>query len=114
MIERWFEPFALLEKAAVRDGMGGEHAAWMPVMDFQGVLSVTAEGESAMAGQTIPTQRLVLLHEDDVTLTPGDQVRRERDGTVYRVKGGSDSRRAPAFSGLRFAQVNVERVVEPC
>lgn len=114
MIERWFEPFALLEKASVQDGLGGEYAAWVPVLDFQGVLSVTAEGMSAIAGQTIPTQRLVLLHEDDVTLTPGDQVRRERDGAVYRVTGGADSRRAPAFSGLRFAQVNVERVVEPC
>ena len=54
------------------------------------------------------------MHEYDVTLSPGDYICREKDKAVYRVSSRTDSMRAPAFSGLRFAQVNVERVVIPC
>ena len=56
----------------------------------------------------------MLLHEFDLTLVPGDYVRRERDGAIYRVTDRSDNLRAPAFSGLRFAQAAVKRVVIPC
>ena len=56
----------------------------------------------------------MLLHEFDVTLSPGDRFRRKKDGAIYRVCGRSDNMRTPAFSGLRFAQVPVERVVIPC
>lgn len=114
MIARWFETFTLLEKASVQDGFGGEHVAYSPVMRFQGVLSLTAGEEIDLAGQRVATETLVLLHEFDVTLSPGEHIRRESDGTVYRVTGRSGDRRAPAFSGLRFAQVNVERRMEPC
>lgn len=114
MIERWFEPFTLLERIAVRDEMGGEHVSFDPVLSFQGVMSLTAESEVTVAGQAVSAESLVLLHEFDVTLSPGDYVRREKDGAVFRVTGRSGNRRAPAFSGLRFAQVNAERVVIPC
>lgn len=114
MIERWFEPFTLLETTAVPDGVGGQISGFAPVLAFQGALSFTTGAETSLAGQTIAAETLVLLHEFDVTLTPGDHVRREKNGAVYRVKASSDSRRAPAFSGLRFAQVEVERLVIPC
>lgn len=114
MIERWFEPFTLLERVSVRDEMGGEHVAFDPVLSFQGVMSLTAEAEVTIAEQAATAETLVLLHEFDVTLAPGDHVRRERDGARFRVTGRSDDRRAPAFSGLRFAQVHAERVVIPC
>lgn len=114
MIERWFEPFTLLERVSVRDEMGGEHVAFNPVMSFRGVMSLTAEAEVTVAGQSATAEALVLLHEFDVTLSPGDHVRRERDSALFRVTGRSGDRRAPAFSGLRFAQVHAERAVIPC
>lgn len=114
MIERWFEPFSLLERAAVSDGAGGESTGFVPILDFQGALSFTGGTQATMAGQPIAAETLVLLHEFDVTLSPGDHVRREQNGAIYRVTSCSDSMRAPAFSGLRFAQVGVERLVIPC
>lgn len=114
MIERWFEPFTLLETTAVPDGMGGQISGYSPVLDFQGALSFTTGADTSLAGQTVAAETLVLLHEYDVTLSPGDHVRREKSGAVYRVKASSDGMRAPAFSGLRFAQVEVERLVIPC
>lgn len=114
MIQRWFEPFTLLEKAAVRDGLGGEHSGFLPCLAFQGVLSLASGVQSTMAEQPVSEESPVLLHEFDVTLVPGDHIRRDKDGAVYRVCDRSDNLRAPAFSGLQFAQVPVERVVSPC
>lgn len=114
MIEKWFEPFTLLDRNATPDGMGGGYVTWSEATPFQGVLTFTAEDEVTAAGQRLLAEHPVLLHEFDVTLAPGDHVRREKDGAVFRVAGRSDNLCAPAFSGLRFAQVPVERVVTPC
>lgn len=114
MIERWFEAFTLLEKEASPDGLGGEAVTLTPGMAFQGVISRTACAEKDAAGRFILEENPVLLHEFDVTLALGDHVRREKTGAVYRVVDGSDKLRAPAHSGLRFAQVRVRKVVLPC
>ena len=114
MIERCFEPFTLLERIAVPDGLGGEQTGFRAVTDFRGALVFTPGREITLAEQTIPAEAMALLHEFDVTLTAGDFVRREKNGAVYRVKTHSGSMRAPTFSGLRFAQVDVERMVIPC
>lgn len=114
MIEKWFEPFTLLETVAVSDGMGGENRSFTGGTPFRGALSYTTDGTAEAAGQFLLKETPVLLHEFDLTLVPGDRIRREMDGAFYRVTGRSDNLRAPAFSGLRFAQVPVERVAIPC
>lgn len=114
MIERWFEPFMLLERKSTPDEMGGEIVAYNEVTPFQGVVTFTTGDCISLGGQPALREEPVLLHEYDVTLAPNDYVRREKDGAVYRVASRTESMRAPAFSGLRFAQVNVERVVIPC
>lgn len=112
MIERWFEAFTLLEQSSLPDGLGGIRASFAPGLAFQGVLTLTTGEETELAGQVVLQEKPVLLYEFDVTLAPGDHVRREKDGAVYRVTGRS--LRAPAFSSLRFCQAPVERLVIPC
>lgn len=114
MIERWFEPFTLLEKREELDDLGGVDVTYAPTLTFQGALSYTAGTEANAAGQFVLEENPVLLHEFDVTLALGDHVRRDKTGVVYRVGGHSDTLRSPAFSGLHFAQVPVKKVVSPC
>ena len=114
MIEKWFEPFTLLEHRTEPSGFGSDEGSFVPLMTFSGVVSFHTGSEVSAAGQLVPKETPVLLHEFDVTLSPNDHIRRERDGAVYRVTSRTDSMRAPTFSGLRFCQVNVERVVLPC
>lgn len=111
MCTRWFEPFMLLEAAHVPDGLGGSGMTLTEVTPFRGALTHTASDAETAAGQLVLKHQPVLLHEFDVTLAPGDYVRRERDGAVWRVTGSSGDMRTPAFSGLQFAQVPVERWV---
>ena len=111
MLTDYFEPFMLLERSAEPDGLGGETVTWKPVTDFKGAVTHTCGEENSVGGRAALRQTPMLLHETDVTLAQGDYVRRERDGAIYRVCGGSDGMRTPAFSGLQFAQAAVERLV---
>lgn len=114
MLRDYFEPFTLLERQAEPDGLGGERVSLGYVTHFLGGLTHVAGEEASVGGRMTLRAEPVLLHETDVTLVPGDCVRRERDGSLWRVAGQSADMRAPAFSGLDFAQVNVERLVIPC
>ncbi len=114
MLTDYFEPFTLLERRAEADGLGGEAVRWAALTTFGGALTHTCGEELSVGGRAVLRQQPVLLHELDVTLILGDHVRRERDGAIYRVCGGSDGMRTPAFSALQFAQVPVERLVIPC
>lgn len=114
MIQRWFEPFTMLVTSARPDSLGGQQLSFDADFLFQGVLSFTTGREITAGSQLLLEETPMLLHEFDVTLSPGDYVRREQDGAIYRVTGRSDNMRSPASSGLGFAQVPVERVVFPC
>lgn len=114
MIEKWFEPFTLLEETPTPDGLGSRTAAFTPALSFLGALTWAEDQPHPAAASQALRCAPALLHEFDVTLSPGDHVRRDKDGAVYRVTGRSDSLRSPALSGLRFAQVPLERVVVPC
>ena len=114
MLTDYFEPFMLLERIADADGLGDECVTYQPVTDFRGALAHTCGKEISVGGRATVQLHPMLLHDTDVTLVAGDYVRREWDGTLWRITGQSDGMRTPAFSGLQFAQVPVERMVIPC
>lgn len=111
MLEDYFEDFRLLEGDEAPDLMGGSQSAYTPGMLFRAGVTATP-GEPITTGDH-PALRLrpVLLHEWDVTLSPGDRVERVRDGAVYRILSRSTDMQSPSFAALQVAQVPVERVV---
>lgn len=114
MLTDYFEPFALLEKQEESDQMGSGRMVFHLVTTFRGGLTQEAGTGMSVGGRMTLKSTPMLLHDFDVTLEPGDYVRRERDGTIWRVAGRSADMRTPAFSGLAFAQVPLERLVIPC
>lgn len=114
MLRDYFEPFTLLEKRSEPDQLGSGQAAFADVTCFQGGLTQEAGSEVSVGGRMTLKCTPMLLHDLDVTLVPGDYVRRERDGTLWRIAGRTADMRTPAYAGLAFAQVPVERLVIPC
>ena len=112
MIEKWFEPFTLLKRAYSDDGLGARPPVNITDIPFQGALSFTAAEEITAGGRAILQDKPTLLYDPDVTLTHGDRIRRDKDGSIYRVCAGS--LHSPVYSGLRFSQVKVEKEVRPC
>lgn len=113
MLQDYFEPFVLLLNQPVPDGMGSQQDHWQPDISFRGALTHDAGREVDVGGRMTLQSQLMLLHEFDVTLAPGDRVQRLRDSAIYRICGQSGDMRTPAFAGLQFAQVPVERLVIP-
>ena len=114
MIDKWFESFMLLSRQTQPDSLGGSQVSFVDDMSFSGVVTWQSSRATTAAGHMALEEIPCLLHEFDMTLSPGDHVRRERDGAIYKVTSGTGSLHAPAFSGLHFGQVAVERVVFPC
>lgn len=113
MIERWMEPFSLMEDRSVPDRLGGQTASFAPSTPFQGVMTWITGSRVNAAGQTLPVEHPVLLHEKGITLHIGDRVQRVKDGALYRVTSPTGEMQPPEGSALPFAQVSVERVVIP-
>lgn len=111
MLSDYFEDFILLQHTESEGDLGDSPDAFSEALTFRGGVTHVAGAEVDAAGKrtlrTVPT----LLHEWDVTLCPGDCIRRASDGALYRVIGSSDSERTPLLAGLRYAQVPVERLV---
>lgn len=114
MLTDHFERFMRLERRSIPDKLCGEEVSWQPVGHFLGALTHHSGQEISAGSRAVLRLTPVLLHESGVALHPGDRIRRERDGSLWRVTGHSDDMRAPAFSGLAFAQVPVEGVVTGC
>ncbi len=114
MLKDYFEPFMLLRLRGVPDGAGGQHRVLTDDVPFLAGITQTAGRSEEIAGQSALHATPVLLHELDVTLEYGDIVRRERDGALYRVTGRTRDMMTPAFSGLQYAQVPVERLAIAC
>lgn len=114
MVTDYFEAFTLLEKVGTSDGLGSECLSWEDVTSFRGGLTQTTGNELHVGGRVTARLSPALLHEIDVTLQTGDHVRRERDGSIWRVIGSSGDMRTPALATQQLAQVAVERLVIPC
>ena len=112
MIEKWFESFTLLEPAYVDDGLGARPTVNVADVSFQGALTFSTTDEITAGGRAVLQDKPTLLYDPDITLRHGARVRRDKDGSVYRVC--ASPLHAPAYSALRFAQVAVEKEVRPC
>ena len=113
MLSHYMEDFILLECVRTPDGLGGSSTVYEESMCFQGGVTCVMSREIQRAESAAEAVSPVLVHEWGVTLRLGDIVRRVSDGVCYRVTGCSSDMRTPAIAGFAFAQVNVERLVNP-
>lgn len=113
MLDDYMETFRRMADAGGADGLGGQSGRLAPGESFQAALCAGQTSAAASAGAAAARESRELLHAPGVILRPGDIIRRESGGALYRVMSHSDCRRAPQGGRLAFAQVTVERVVGP-
>lgn len=114
MVEDFWEGFRRMEATGEADGLGGQAEALAEKESFRAGLC-PERMQSALQGVAAAAQeRYQLVHEAGVTLAPGEIIRRESDGALYRVAGHSDYARAPRRGRLAICQVRVERLVMGC
>ena len=111
MVADYWEAFRRMDRADVPDGLGGQAEKLTPGEGFRAGLCPERAREDSPGGAAAVRERYQLVHEAGVTLGPGEVIRREKDGALYRVAGHSDHGRAPQRGRLAFCQVQVERLV---
>lgn len=114
MLHDYCEPFTLMTALPAEDGLGATALRYEAGERFSAALCAAPGAPDAPAGLTAARQRPVLLHPQEMTLMPGDVVRREADGALYRVLDASDFMRTPPCALSAFAQVTLERLVTAC
>lgn len=109
-LEDFFEPFLMQNWTSKSDGFGGVTWETSDGAEFQAGISTVSSAEAKIAEKngmktiyTIVTPETMALHQDD-------QIRRVKDGRVYRVTSDSADMATPKSSSMRFSQVSAEVV----
>lgn len=111
MLQDYAEPFTLMIAERAEDGLGAMVLRYTVGEHFSAALCHAPGFPDSPGGATAARHTPVLLHPREMTLMPGDVVRRETDQALYRVLDCSDFMRTPPSAVTSFAQVTLERLV---
>lgn len=111
MLQDYCEPFTLMIPVTAEDALGCTAVRYEPGETFSAALCAAPGMPDASAGRTAARQMPVLLHPRELSLMPGDVLRRGCDGALYRVLDCSDFMRTPRTALVAFAQAALERLV---
>ena len=111
MLRDYCETFTRMTAMKDPDGLGVPALRYTAGEAFSAALCSAPGLPDSPAGLTAARHAPVLLHPREMTRLPGDVVRRDRDGTLYRVLDCSDFMRTPSGARTPFAQVTLERLV---
>ena len=102
------EPFVMLDKRSVSDGLGGFTREWIEGAEFQAAAVLdnsTAARVGAMQGltslYTVTTPRNINLQFHEV-------FKRVRDGKIFRATSDGDDKATPKNAALDMRQVSAE------
>lgn len=108
MLTDYLEDFTLLERRVEPDGLGGQTVTWAEAETLSLALAPVPACRREEAGQPAAPQRARLLGR--TRLDTGARVRREADGTVWRVEVGGCAYRTPATAWQTYWQMEAEAV----
>ena len=108
MLSDYLEAFTLLERLEEADGLGGQRVRWEEGETLSLALAPLPPARDTEGGRPAGLRRAHLL--GSVRLETGDRLRREADGTLWRVEAGSGAYRTPATAWQTWWQAEVEEV----
>lgn len=108
LLSDMMEPFVMLDKRSVSDGLGGFTREWIEGAEFQAAAVLdnsTAARVGAMQGltslYTVTTPRNINLQFHEV-------FKRVRDGKIFRATSDGDDKATPKSAALDMRQVSAE------
>ncbi len=108
LLSDMMEPFVMLDKRSVSDGLGGFTREWIEGAEFQAAAVLdnsTAARVGAMQGltslYTVTTPRNINLQFHEV-------FKRVRDGKIFRATSDGDDKATPKSATLDMRQVSAE------
>lgn len=109
LLEEAFEPFVMIEKRTIPDGMGGYTKEWVDGVKFEAAIDKDDDLKGRVAEKQGVTSVYTITTRKDIGLDFHDVVRRVSDSLTYRVTGNIKDSQTPESAGLQYAWVAAER-----
>lgn len=108
LLEKEFEPFVILNKAVVPDGVGGTITTWTDGKTINAVSRLDNSKEARIAQQQGVTALYTLVTRKSVILDYHDVLRRKSDGKIFRVTSDGEDMKTPDSASFAYREVNAE------
>ena len=111
MLEFYYEKFFIQSQISYTDLFGDVHWRWADGADIQGIFIQNSSNEMIVAEAQGFTSIGTFATNINVPIEENDIVRRDSDGTYYRIKGVPV--KSPEQAESQFLRANAERTEKP-
>lgn len=109
LVDSMMESCTMLDAATVADGQGGFSKTWVEGAKFQAAFTKASSIEAKIAEKQGVTELYTITVRKGTALEYHDIIRRDSDGTTYRVTSNIKDSESPKVSTLNMGTVSAER-----
>lgn len=109
LYEDFMEDCTLMDKTSVSDGQGGFANKWVEGAKFRAAITKNSTLDAKVAEKSGVTEIYRILVYKGTPLQLYDVVRRDSDGTVYRVKSNIKDSETPKRATFQVGYVDAEK-----
>ncbi len=103
-----YEPFVMLDKQSVSDGMGGIKRVWTEGAQFEANANLDTSMQARIGAVQGVTGLYTITTTRAVSLQPLEVFKRVRDGKIFRATSDGDDKATPASATLDMRQCSAE------
>lgn len=108
LLEQAYEPFIVMNKTVVDDGVGGTTKVWTEGIEIQGAMVFDNSTQMKVAQAMGVTSAYTLTVKKSVLLDYHTVLKRKGDGKIFRLTSNSDDKKTPSAAGLDMRQYDAE------
>ena len=108
LLEKAFEPFIIINKSIVPDGVGGTVTTWNEGAEIPAVSRLDSNKEARIAQQQGASATYTIVTRKSVVLSFHDVLKRKSDGKIFRITSNGEDNKTPDSASFAYREVNAE------
>lgn len=108
LFESFFEPFHIIDKKTVSDGLGGFTTEYEEGAEFLAAAVTQASTEQSLAEKSIGAVTYQITTKPNVNLEYHATIKRDSDGKFFRVISDNKDVETPKMATFKFRQCMAE------
>ena len=113
LLDNAYEPFTIINKVVVDDGLGGTETRWVDGAKIDGAIVYDSSTQMKIAHAMGVTATYSLIVRKNVLLDYHTVLRRESDSKIFRLTSNSDDKKTPEEAALNMRQYDAEEFKLP-
>lgn len=108
LLEQAFEPFKIVNKSVIDDGLGGIKTVWSEGATINGAIAFNDSPETQIAEALGSTNVYQFIVKKENSFDYHDVVKRVSDGKIFRITNNADENKTPASATLNMRVYTAE------